>query len=81
MALIACSECSKAISDKAASCPHCGAPVEPRIQLKGFKKVFSEENLDRLAKNADDRAARGGAGCFRFVVLIVLIVLVAALFL
>lgn len=27
MALIACSECNKQISDKAAACPHCGAPV------------------------------------------------------
>lgn len=26
MALIACAECSKEISDKALSCPHCGAP-------------------------------------------------------
>lgn len=27
MALIACSECGKEISDKAASCPTCGAPT------------------------------------------------------
>lgn len=27
MALIECSECRKQISDKAAACPHCGAPV------------------------------------------------------
>lgn len=27
MALIACKECGKEISDKAAACPHCGAPV------------------------------------------------------
>ena len=27
MALIQCSECGKEISDKAASCPGCGAPV------------------------------------------------------
>lgn len=26
MALISCAECSKEISDKASSCPHCGAP-------------------------------------------------------
>jgi len=26
MALISCAECQKTISDKAASCPHCGAP-------------------------------------------------------
>lgn len=27
MALIACAECGKKISDKAVACPHCGAPV------------------------------------------------------
>jgi hypothetical protein len=28
MALIQCKECTKEVSDLAASCPHCGAPVE-----------------------------------------------------
>jgi uncharacterized membrane protein YvbJ len=27
MALISCSECGKQVSDKAASCPNCGAPI------------------------------------------------------
>lgn len=27
MALIACEECGKQISDKATACPHCGAPT------------------------------------------------------
>lgn len=27
MALIKCSECGGQVSDKAASCPHCGAPI------------------------------------------------------
>lgn len=27
MALIECSECGKEVSDKAAACPHCGAPI------------------------------------------------------
>jgi uncharacterized membrane protein YvbJ len=27
MALIKCSECGGHVSDKAASCPHCGAPI------------------------------------------------------
>jgi hypothetical protein len=27
MAIIACKECAKEVSDKAASCPHCGAPI------------------------------------------------------
>ena len=28
MALIACHECGKEISDQAEACPHCGAPVK-----------------------------------------------------
>ena len=31
MALIQCTECGKMISDKAACCPNCGAPVEKQI--------------------------------------------------
>lgn len=27
MALISCSECGKEVSEKAASCPNCGAPI------------------------------------------------------
>ena len=29
MALIKCPECGREISDKATTCPHCGAPVNP----------------------------------------------------
>jgi hypothetical protein len=29
MALVKCSECGAKVSDKAATCPQCGAPVEP----------------------------------------------------
>ena len=32
MALIKCSECGHMISDRASTCPQCGAPVEKRIQ-------------------------------------------------
>ncbi len=28
MAIIACSECGRAVSDKAAACVHCGAPLD-----------------------------------------------------
>ena len=35
MALISCSECSKEVSDKASSCPNCGAPISssPSVSL------------------------------------------------
>lgn len=31
MAIIRCKECGKDVSDKAKSCPHCGAPVDTRV--------------------------------------------------
>ncbi|MDR2077025.1 MAG: zinc-ribbon domain-containing protein [Desulfovibrio sp.] len=31
MAIIACPECGKEVSDKAADCPHCGFEMKPRI--------------------------------------------------
>lgn len=38
MALIACLECHKEISDKAAACPHCGAPVSANSPAAVKKK-------------------------------------------
>ena len=32
MALVKCEECKKDISDKAASCPHCGCPVVKKVE-------------------------------------------------
>jgi hypothetical protein len=34
MALVNCSECGKSISDKAASCPNCGAPQTTSTEQK-----------------------------------------------
>lgn len=34
MALIKCSECGKEVSDKASSCPNCGAPVESENNMQ-----------------------------------------------
>ena len=45
MALIKCYECGKEISDKAPSCPHCGAPklVAANKKVKAKKSlVFSK---------------------------------------
>ena len=37
MALIKCGECGKEVSDKAASCPGCGAPIaEPSTREKNL---------------------------------------------
>ena len=40
MALMNCKECSKEISDKAATCPHCGAPV-PKKKADLKKGAFA----------------------------------------
>jgi len=34
MALIKCEECGKNVSDKAASCPNCGAPINEKLIVK-----------------------------------------------
>ncbi len=31
MSLIKCTECGNEVSDKAANCPHCGAPIDTKI--------------------------------------------------
>ena len=48
MALIACHECGKEISDQAEACPHCGAPVKkpepPKVE------DMTPEELNQLAE-------------------------------
>lgn len=39
MALIKCSECGKEISDKAASCPNCGNPINVHMQVESTNTV------------------------------------------
>jgi len=43
MALIKCSECGKDVSDKASSCPNCGAPI-----LENAKAVVDEPRREPL---------------------------------
>jgi phage terminase large subunit GpA-like protein len=38
MALISCSECNQSVSDKAKTCPHCGAQVKPEAKRKKINK-------------------------------------------
>lgn len=48
MALIQCKECGKTISDKAAACPHCGAPVSKENPVTCYEcgQVLTSSNLD-----------------------------------
>ena len=49
MALVACNECQKEISDQAAACPHCGAPVGQRNQNSAHQN-FGNPQLVKTAK-------------------------------
>lgn len=46
MALIKCSECGHMISDKAVSCPQCGAPVEKKIQCTECGEFVFDNSVD-----------------------------------
>ena len=43
MALINCHECEKEISDSAASCPGCGAPVAKSVPKKGEYIAYTDQ--------------------------------------
>jgi uncharacterized membrane protein YvbJ len=59
MSLISCNECGKEISDKASSCPNCGAPT------KWGKKEAKKERRNR-------RGNVQGAGCLVIILAIIL---------
>jgi len=41
MALIKCNECGQMVSDKASTCPKCGAPIEPPIKCEECGEIVS----------------------------------------
>ena len=49
MALIQCSECHSEVSDKAASCPKCGAPVAAARRASGPACPFCHTSLNEGA--------------------------------
>lgn len=52
MPLIKCYECGKNISDKALSCPHCGAPTHPE-PIKTEEKSEPVHNLIHKSRKAE----------------------------
>ncbi|MFA6143652.1 MAG: zinc-ribbon domain-containing protein [Sulfurimonas sp.] len=59
MALINCTECGKEISDKASTCPHCGAPVGLILSAKkAFEKKQQEEIEEREKEDERERVKR-----------------------
>jgi hypothetical protein len=63
MALMSCPECGKQVSDKAAACPHCGAPIaassssaapragEPRAEHGEPVEVYNPRQDQFLTRN------------------------------
>src|SRR5688572_17085568 len=45
MALVTCTECSKEISDKAASCIHCGAPRSQAVTIEQTGKSLKAQQI------------------------------------
>ena len=45
MALIQCHECGKEISDSAAACPSCGAPVKAKPPKKGSFVPYTDQEV------------------------------------
>lgn len=49
MALTTCQECGKQVSELAAVCPHCGAPVQKRSEFEAVSPVPASEGLGTAA--------------------------------
>ena len=45
MALIKCPECDLQVSDKAISCPHCGYPLDAKLQNDNQRNPVKEDNF------------------------------------
>ena len=46
MAIIKCPECGNDISDKAATCPHCGVNVQAELHRINYKRI-DEESINK----------------------------------
>ncbi len=77
MALIECLECGKEISDKAESCPNCGAPTtagyqaqaQAEVQATATAKLAKKES--RKAAKKEKRKKKGryqGVGCLTIII-------------
>lgn len=72
MALIHCQECQRQISDKAAICPHCGAPLSAATEPDRPITVYNPRQDRFLTRNR---------GCLESLVWLFIVLLLLALIL
>jgi len=51
MPLIACPECKREVSDRAASCPQCGCPLSPIPQSRASTAPRQKVNVEQTNKD------------------------------
>lgn len=73
MALIACAECGHQVSDRAAACPQCGAPVTSQAPVASAR--VEDDSAPRV-KTAEDNVFTRNRGCVDFVFLLPVVLLV-----
>lgn len=77
MAMIKCPECGKEISDKAAACPNCGAPIvqpakAPEIEMQ------SAPNLSERYRDNGKKEKKKKGGKLKWVVIAIVVIFVIA---
>jgi uncharacterized membrane protein YvbJ len=45
MTLVQCHECEREISDSAANCPGCGAPIRAKLHKKGDRLPYTDQEV------------------------------------
>jgi len=76
MALTTCEECGRAISDRAVSCPQCGAPRDPTARDPGTA-TLAEHPRQLPPPNRQRMLTVAGASIAAIVILILAVVLSA----
>lgn len=78
MAMIKCPECGKEISDKAAACPNCGAPIVRQAKAPGIE-MQSAPNLSERYRGKDKKKKKKGGKLKWIIIAIVVIFVIAAI--
>jgi len=76
MALTTCEECGRAISDRALSCPQCGAPRDPTVPDRGTA-TLAEHPRQLPPPNRQRMIVVAGASIAAIIILIFAVVLSA----